>query len=57
MKLSAYREVADKTGMTVVEVWYIDGVEITVFPAAGPSAGQSSFPEALTACRSVLSPT
>lgn len=56
MKLAAYREVAAKTGMTVVEVWYVDGAGISVFPAAGPLEGQTSFPEAFAACLSVLSP-
>ncbi len=54
LKLAAYREVAAKTGMTVVEVWYVDGSEISVFPSAGPTGGQTAFPEVLAACRSVL---
>ncbi|MFN0029690.1 MAG: Uma2 family endonuclease [Acidimicrobiales bacterium] len=54
--LAAYREVAAKTGMTVVEVWYVDGAGISVFPTAGPSEGETSFSDALAACLGVLSP-
>ncbi|MFN0026190.1 MAG: Uma2 family endonuclease [Acidimicrobiales bacterium] len=47
-KLADYRAVAERTGLVVGEVWYIDGATLTVHPGAG-SEGETGWPEALAA--------
>lgn len=52
-KLADYRAVAERSGLAVGEVWYVDGTAVTVHPAAGPEGG-STWPEALQAVRDAL---
>lgn len=53
-RLAHYREVVERTGLEIGEVWYIDDGAITVYPAAGPQPGATSHPEALEAVTAVL---
>ncbi len=50
-KLGHYREVIERTGLRVGEVWYVDGADIHVHPAAHADPGPSAFPELLAVAR------
>jgi hypothetical protein len=52
-KLADYRAVTDRTGLAADEVWYVDGVDVSVHPRAG-AEGATAFPEALQAVRVVV---
>lgn len=51
IKLSHYREVMDRTGMRVGEVWYVDGADVHVHPAAAAETGPTAYPELLSAAQ------
>ncbi|MFN0025858.1 MAG: hypothetical protein ACKV2O_01560 [Acidimicrobiales bacterium] len=51
VKLSHYREVMDRTGMAVGEVWYVDGADIHVHPDAAAAPDATAFPELLAAAQ------
>lgn len=53
-KLAAYREVMDRTGLTVSEVWYIHADQVTVHPNANTDPGETAHPAALHAVRTAL---
>lgn len=53
-KLAAYRQVMERTGLQVGEVWYVEGATVTVHPRAGIDPGPTEHPEALTAVTAAL---
>lgn len=54
-KLAGYRAVMARTGLELGEVWYVDGGEVTVHPAAADQPGATAWPDALDAVRAALS--
>jgi hypothetical protein len=52
-KLADCRAVAERTGLVVGEVWYVDGPAVTVHPGAGPK-GVSASPAALQSVRDAV---
>lgn len=53
-KLAAYREIMDRTGLTVGEVWYVDGTAVSVHPHATDERGETAHPKALAAVEAAL---
>ncbi len=53
-KLAAYREVAERTGLVVDEVWYVDGAAVTVHPLAAEEPGTTRFVDALAAVQAAI---
>ena len=53
-KLAHYREVVERTGLVVDEVWYIDGDDIEVHPNASADIGVSEFSDVLEAVRNAV---
>lgn len=53
-KLADYRAVANRTGLVVGEVWYVDGDVVVVHPLASSESGATAYPQALDAVRATV---